>query len=367
MRRRRSGLFPLGTMLTPVLRFLALSGCSLSLGYAAAAAETSGRFSPTRPGTPVAAAALPTRQFGTVAYVRTTEVASRLGLKHAWVERGRRISLTGALGRATIGAATREISVNGLRVFLGDPVQVSGGNLYVSQVDFERCLAPMLKPGHGVPRPSVPRTIVLDPGHGGRDFGRVNAALGVNEKTLTLDTAQRLKALLERAGYRVILTRNDDSYLELGPRAVVANTNRADLFVSIHFNALPNNATTSGMEIFTFAPQFQRSTNAWSPGQRNDTEKTAAPANRNDHWNVVLAQAIHRRFINDLKVFDRGKKIAHWGVLRSLNCPGVLVECGFLTSEAEARKISTPAYRQQLAQTLFAGIRDYAATLQGLK
>jgi N-acetylmuramoyl-L-alanine amidase len=68
--------------------------------------------------------------------------------------------------------------------------------------------------------------------------------------------------------------------------------------------------------------------------------------------------------VNDLKSFDRGKKIAHWGVLRGLTSPGVLVECGFLTSDAESRKIATPQHRQRLAVALAAGIRDYAATAE---
>jgi N-acetylmuramoyl-L-alanine amidase len=89
------------------------------------------------------------------------------------------------------------------------------------------------------------------------------------------------------------------------------------------------------------------------------------PVNRFDHWSVVLAQAIHRRFVVDLDAFDRGKKIAHWGVLRQLNCPGVLIECGFLTSPTEARKIATPAYRQKLAEAIATGIRDYAQIAEG--
>ena len=74
--------------------------------------------------------------------------------------------------------------------------------------------------------------------------------------------------------------------------------------------------------------------------------------------------AIHRRFVGDIKAYDRGKKLMHLGVLRSLKCPGVLVECGFLTSTAEAAKIATPAYREKLAQSLVRGIRDYAATVE---
>lgn len=310
---------------------------------------------PTPPPPPALGAAT-TRRIGGRDYVSATEVAARLRLKLAWVTRGRKLMLTGNGVRAELENDTRDITVNGLRVFLGDSVVDAGGQLYVSRVDFERCLTPLLRPGHGVAAHAPLRTIVLDPGHGGRDNG--TSAL---EKSYTLDVAQRARKLLEASGFKVVLTRDKDVYLDLQERSALANANRASLFVSIHFNAITNDRRTSGVEVFTFAPQFQRSTNAWSPGTGNDTEREAAPVNRHDHWSVVLAQAVHRRFVSDLKTFDRGRKIAHWGVLRGLNCPGVLVECGFLTSTEEARKIATPQYRQRLAEAIAAGIRDYAA------
>ncbi|MBL9212613.1 MAG: N-acetylmuramoyl-L-alanine amidase [Opitutaceae bacterium] len=311
---------------------------------------------PTAPPPPALSAAT-TRKFGGREYVSAGEVASRLRLQLSWISRGRRLVLTGPAVKAELENDTRDVTINGLRVFLGDPVVDAGGELYVSRVDFERCLTPLLRPGHGVPPHPPLKTIVLDPGHGGRDHG--TSAL---EKTYTLDVARRARKLLEAAGFKVVLTRDADVYLDLQERSAIANASRAGLFVSIHFNAIGNDRKTSGVEVFTFAPQFQRSTNAWSPGSGNDTEKDPAPVNRHDHWSVVLAQSLHRRFVYDLKAFDRGRKIAHWGVLRGLNCPGVLVECGFLTSTEEARKIATPQYRERLAVALANGIREYAAT-----
>lgn len=330
------------------------------------AAEAGTRSAPSRPGVAAPAPAAPpppalsaavTRKIGGREYVSAVEVAARLGLKLTWISRGRSLTLTGPKVRAEIENDTRDVTINGLRVFLGDPVVDAAGQLYVSRVDFERCLTPLLRPGHGVAAHPPLKTIVLDPGHGGRDNG--TSAL---EKTYTLDVARRAKKLLEASGYKVVLTRDADVYLDLQERSAIANANRAGLFVSIHFNAIARDRRTSGVEVFTFAPQFQRSTNAWSPGTGNDTEKDPAPVNRHDHWSVVLAQSIQRRFVVDLKAFDRGRKIAHWGVLRGLNCPGILVECGFLTSAEEARKIATPHYRQHLAEAIANGIRDYAAT-----
>lgn len=361
----------------PAARPLLLFGAAawLTLGGGLWAAENSSRAAPSRPGaaapptpavsSPVLATvpALPGRKFGRTDYVALTDAARQLDLKLTWVEPGRKLTLAGAAGRAEIETDTRDIVVNGLRVFLGDPVMSSGGQAFVSRVDYERCLSPMLRPGLGVATRPAPKTIVLDAGHGGTDPGKINDKLKINEKTFTLDVARRTRKLLEAEGYRVVLTREDDSFVALPQRAVLANLAKADAFVSIHFNALANDTKTSGVEVYTFAPRFQRSTNAWGPAEKNDTEDYASPGNRYDHWNVVLAHALHRRFVFDLKTPDRGKKLMHLAVLRPLNCPGVLIECGFLTSESEARKIATAEYRQQLAGALAAGIRDYAATL----
>ena len=290
-------------------------------------------------------------------------MAARLGLKLSPLERGRKLTLTGSGARAEIENGTREITVNGLRVFLGDPVEDSGGKLYVSRTDFELCLTPLLRPGLSAsPQPAL-KTIVLDPGHGGKDNGT-----SLKEKVYALDVAQRTKKILDAAGYNVVLTREKDTYVDLSDRSDIANARRAGLFVSIHFNAVPNDSRTSGVEVYTFAPRNQHST-GWTFGRKSDPhlETRDMPVNRFDYWSVVLAQALHRRFVVDLKSFDRGKKIAHWGVLRQLNCPGVLIECGFLTSADEARKISTASHRQKLAVAIAAGIRDYAAAGEGTR
>ncbi|MGH7944279.1 MAG: N-acetylmuramoyl-L-alanine amidase family protein [Opitutaceae bacterium] len=344
---------------------------ALLVPLGAVGADGAARSTPTRPGAAVRPAApsattspLAGRKIAGLDYVSVADVASRLDLKLTWIQRGRKLKLTGPSARADIEHDTRDISVNGLRVFLGDPVGDAGGQLYVSRVDFERCLTPLLRPGFGTaPQPAL-KTIVLDPGHGGKDNGT-----SIHEKTYALDVAKRTEKLLEAAGYNVVLTRPGDTYVDLTERSAIANAKRAGLFVSIHFNAVPKDTRTSGVEIFTFAPSTQHAAEWWSVGKKHDPhlETEAMPVNRFDHWSVVLAQALHRRFVVDLKSFDRGKKIAHWGVLRQLNCPGVLIECGFLTSAVEAKKIATAQHRQKIAAALAAGIRDYAEAGQGAR
>lgn len=322
--------------------------------------DAQARTLPARPGNAAPpGAALPTVKIAGIDCISLVRAAEKMGLRVATRERGRAVVITGTGTRAEIQADTRDIRVNGTRVFLGNPVYFQRGQLYVSRIDFTRCLAPLLRPGHGVAVPLPPKLIVLDPGHGGRDHGKINTQLGVNEKTFTLDTALRVKKLLEADGYRVVLTRDDDRFLELAQRPAIANRAGADLFISIHFNALAADTRTSGVEVYTFAPQYQRSTSAWMPGQKDDAQPTPEPANQFDYWNSLISHTVHRSFVTKLKASDRGKKLMHLGVLRSLNCPGTLVECGFLSSDVEARKIATPAYRQQIAEALRDGVRQY--------
>ena len=342
-------------MLSAASRFLLASACFWSaVGLLHAA--TPARTLPAR--ATAAATSLPTKKFGRIDYVAAEDVAKRLSLRLTWLQRGRKLALTDSGLRVELENDTRSIVANGVRVFLGDPILDSAGRLYVSRVDFDRCLTPLLRPGYGTTSLPSPKVVVLDPGHGGKDTGT-----SAYEKTYALDVARRAKRILEAAGHRVVLTREKDVFLDLTERAAIANANRAGLFASIHFNAIPKDNKTSGVEVFTFAPANQLSTNSWG-GPPDTSDKSAAPVNRHDHWSSVLAHSVHRRFVTDLKTFDRGKKLARWGVLRGLNCPGVLIECGFLTSTTEARKISTPEYRQRLAEVIASGIVDYARKVE---
>ena len=347
-----------------------------------AAAEPGPHVAPTRP---VAAATMPaspgrgalaslagTRVSG-IEFVSVRDVAGVLGLNPAWSEPGRRLVLSDATTRVEVTAGSREIGVNGLRLFLGSPIVLRSGALYLSRSDFERSLAPRLRPAL-LGRPLArPRVIALDPGHGGSDHGMENKTLKLQEKVLTLEVALRLKSLLEARGYTVVLTRPDDR--QLGPdkptdflrRALIVNSAKADLLVSIHFNSLYPDTKTSGTETYTFTPAFQRSTRAWSPGESDDVERDAAPVNRFDPWSALLAQSMQREVLASLKTVDRGQKTAHWAILRGLNCPAVLVESVFLSNDVEARRASTPAYLHQIAGALADGIGAYADSLEKLQ
>ena len=305
-------------------------------------------------------------RLGNVEYEPITEFARRYGLSGSWIKRDERVVLRNDRWKIELNADSREVDLNGFRFLLGEPCRVDHHMAYLSKSDSEKLLGPILRPGYL--QPSVPdlRVITIDPGHGGVDNGTQNTRLGLMEKNLTMDVAARVVRLLRADGYKVVLTRETDTKIELPIRSAVANTAGADLFISIHFNSLPHDAKTYGVELFTFAPEDVRSTDAWS-GKVSDAESEPSPVNKYDHWSSVAAFCMQREMLGALKTFDRGKKIAHWGVLRSLSCPGMLVECGFLSNEAEARRIATPEYRQKIAESIVQGVRSYSATLSSLR
>jgi N-acetylmuramoyl-L-alanine amidase len=263
-----------------------------------------------------------------------------------------------------LDAGQRSATLDGLKVYLGEPTETQKRTLLVSRIDAERLLGPILSPASiAAPRPPGLHVIVLDPGHGGKDSGTTNKGLNLMEKTFTLAVAKRLQPLLQARGYEVLLTRTDDTFVELGDRPAFANRAHADLFISIHFNSAAPDTKTTGTEAFWFAPQSQRSTAGWSPGKKDDSLPNASPVNRFDPWSAVLANALHGSVLTALGTVDRGQKTAHLAVLRGLDCPGALVESAFLSNDAEARRIASPEFQQKVAEGLAAGVDAYAKLL----
>jgi N-acetylmuramoyl-L-alanine amidase len=169
------------------------------------------------------------------------------------------------------------------------------------------------------------RTIVVDAGHGGHDRGGVPYQR-IGEKGMTLDVSQRLRAILQAQGYRVIMTRNSDVFVPLGTRVAIANSYRGATFVSVHFNS-SRRAGANGVETYYY---------------RSDS--------------ASLAASIHRNVVAGAPTENRGIRRRGFYVLRRTAIPSVLVECGFLTNPAEGRLAQSPAYRQKLAERIARGI-----------
>lgn len=365
----------------------ALAGFAIIVFPLLAASAAPERAAPTRPGTTPPPAAAPQKSaapaanppargggatrnhpLGTV-NVDLVDAAERFGVKAAVLDAGKKVVLTGPGGKVELEVNSREIEANGVRVFLGTGVIARRGKTYVSRIDFDGCLLPLLQPARIPVRPPAPRVIAIDPGHGGVDNGMQNEALGLKEKVLALDVAQRAKKVLETAGYKVVLTRTDDRIFssekrkDLTARAAFANRAGADVFVSIHFNSLFPDTKTSGTEVYVYSRRGQRSDSSHGYGEEDDSRDDAAAVNRFDAWSTLLANKIHRAVIGELKTADRGQKTKHLLVLQDVECPAVLVESVFLSNPVEAKRAATPAYRQQIAEAIADGIRDYAAVV----
>lgn len=296
-------------------------------------------------------------KLGGVSYVGAEAYFARLGYKAAYDAPNQTLTLTAASSELVMRADSRDARLNGLRAFLGEPALLREGTLYVATLDIDRFLLPILRPLQFNPRHL--RTIVIDAGHGGNDTGTQNKKHKLDEKVFALDVAQRLERMLaDGERWRVLMTRTDDRFVGLAERAEFANKAGADLFISIHFNAVANNAAVRGTETYVLTPQFQRSTSSLKSSVE---DKVANPGNAHDAWSAVLGYQVHRQLLASLKSEDRGYKRARFAVLRLVNCPAVLVEAGYLSNDAEAKNIASEAYRRELAASLYTAVQGYDA------
>lgn len=306
--------------------------------------------------------ALPTRTLHGEAHVSLDDVAGGLGMKLRWAEPGRVVRLESQWTQLEFTKDQRTFELNGIVVYLGRPVAATAGKLWIQERDYERTIQPILTPQVFSAPPAL-RRIMIDPGHGGKDPGTMNSGLRLTEKHLALDLAKRLERLLKAQGYEVLLTRTTDEFIELTDRSAKANKWNADLFVSLHFNAV-DAASVAGAETYAFTPQFDASS---ARSKETSSDQKFFPANNQDVWNVLAAFYVQRELISDLRTNDRGVKRARFLMLRDLDCPGILIEGGFVTNDREGRNIGSAAYRQKMAVSIAEGILTYQRTLQRLR
>lgn len=177
--------------------------------------------------------------------------------------------------------------------------------------------------------------ILIDPGHGGKDPGTLSDPL-CTEKALNLMTAKLLQEQLQKLGYHATLTRSDDTFIPLKDRAEMANSKKADLFISVHFNHSKNHQA-QGVEVFYFKE---------GPEKRMRASK-------------MLAQQVIQRVIKHTGAQNRGVKQGNFAVIRETQMPAILIEGGFLSNEKERAKIENPQYRHFLTWAIACGIDAY--------
>nr|WP_228035829.1 N-acetylmuramoyl-L-alanine amidase [Oculatella sp. LEGE 06141] len=172
--------------------------------------------------------------------------------------------------------------------------------------------------------------VVIDPGHGGPDPGAVGIN-GLRETEIVLPIGIQVASLLQQQGIQAILTRQDERDLDLAPRVQIAERSNADLFVSIHANAISlSRPDVNGIETYYYS----------SGG-------------------LPLAQTIHRSILQGTGMTDRGVRQARFYVIRNTSMPAVLLEVGFVTGRDDAARLSDPAFRNQMAAAIARGILQY--------
>jgi len=295
-------------------------------------------------------------------YVRVDDWARGRDLQVRWNDADHTIQLSNRFARLAFSTDPhqdgRHVEINGVNVWLAFPILSQNGHAYVSDLDVSYTLNPVLSPPQNPPGLRI-KSICLDPGHGGRDPGFVVARS--QEKKLTLLLAREVQDQLTKAGFNVFLTRNSDTYVDLAERPAIAHRRNADLFVSLHFNAVEDGRDeVKGVQVFSCTPPGATSSNA---GGEGDTR--AVTGNRQGARSMLLAYEMQRAFLDNLSIEDRGVKRARYAVLRDAAMPAILIEGGFLSHPVEGKKIADPAYRKQMAKAVVEGILAYKRAVRG--
>ena len=172
-------------------------------------------------------------------------------------------------------------------------------------------------------------TVVIDPGHGGRDPGAVGIG-GLREKDINTTVSRRIQETLSERGINVVMTRSDDREVDLQPRVDIAERADADIFVSIHSNAISlSRPDVNGLETYYYSSGFR------------------------------LAQTIHNNILERTDLRDRGTRRARFYVLVNTSMPAVLVETGFVTGREDAARFRNPAEVNKIADGISEGILQY--------
>ena len=219
------------------------------------------------------------------------------------------------------------------------------------------------------------KTIVIDPGHGGKQTGAISDS-GMAEKEITLDVALRLRRLMEKSPFEVFLTRQADQTMALEKRVEFANSKNADLFVSIHVNWMEPR-TIRALETYFVGPSNDPTTLNLARMENRESgytfadyrrilEKIYVDARREESRR--LAKSIQTELYRSLRqnnpeVEDRGVKMAPFVVLVGTQMPAILAEISCLSNEDEVKLLTDDAYKEKIAFALFKGIQSYAKRL----
>jgi N-acetylmuramoyl-L-alanine amidase len=219
--------------------------------------------------------------------------------------------------------------------------------------------------------------VVIDPGHGGVDPGTVGVG-GVAEKTIVLETALAVRDAVERTGrYRVVLTREDDTFLRLRERVALAREVAGDVFVSLHADSW-SAPGQRGASVYTLSSTASDEEAGRLASKENKSDILAGTdlshhdpvvasilidlAQRDtSNRSIELADLIAEELAEATPAVHRGRRFAGFAVLKSPDVPSVLLELGYLSNPEDARNLSQPAYRAGLAAAVLRALDRHFA------
>jgi len=220
--------------------------------------------------------------------------------------------------------------------------------------------------------------VAVDAGHGGNDPGAIGLG-GLREKDVTLAIARRLaRKINAEPGMRAVLTRDSDTFIELRTRTVKARQVNADLFVSVHANAV-NDRSMHGSSVYVLSERGASSEQArWIANHENAADLVGGVALQKQDDNVAAVLIDISQGATMEASFDVGSRMLHamgrinrlqkaevqqagFMVLKSPDIPSVLVETAFISNPREEKLLGDPDYQDQLAESIFDGVRSYFA------
>jgi N-acetylmuramoyl-L-alanine amidase len=251
---------------------------------------------------------------------------------------------------------SRQAQIKGVTVHLSVPIARRAEEVFIAPIDLRTTIHPLLYPAQ-LPKGRRIRTVAIDPGHGGRDPGKQEGK--TQEKKISLLLAQALQKRLQEAGFKVVLTRTSDTFVDLPDRPASARKQKADLFISLHFNSAEEKSV-KGIETYCMTPAHASSTNARGEGAATG----AYDANRNDALNVLLGWHLQKALVEGLDTADRGVRRGRLAVLKLATMPAILIEGGYLTHPDEEKNLLSDDYRQLMAKAICEGIQAYKKAVE---
>lgn len=321
------------------------------------------------------------RSLGGVQYIPLSRLCDAYDISYKWDSFIKTATIARKSNRVVLRAGSSRILVNGSEKRMEEPAVLEGGALFVPVSFVKSDLWPGAGaagvekvPGEAVSKRFTINTIVIDPGHGGKDPGAIGRRSRKKEKDMTLVLARKLRDILQQNGIRVIMTRDSDDFISLPGRVNIANRSVADLFVSVHINS-SRTRSLRGFECYYLSNATDDNARAVEALENSslkldeDADIQRSRQLNKTLWDMTLtenrlesaelANSICKSVESSLAIGNRGIKTARFYVLKYTHMPSVLVEAGYISNKSEELKLKDPNFLDRMAKNIAGGVLNY--------